>query len=90
MLNREQTEKSYKKSFFQAMKTLVTTTDPLSHFAVNEGNEETVQPNSLTLVSKLVGYISELEKGFSAEGKLLYRRESKDMRPEQNNVINIS
>lgn len=39
VLQREQTEKFYKKQFFSSLQNLVTCSDPMSSFALQQGNE---------------------------------------------------
>lgn len=69
-LQREQTEKTYKRQFFDNLRKLAMQTDPLSHFALTEGNEDTTQTNVLNFVSQFLIMFSEMEKNFVAEGKI--------------------
>lgn len=68
-LQREQTDKSYKKGLFSKYQNLVRFTDPLSKFALQEGNEDEIQSNVMSLVTEFLSYFSEMDKHFLSEGK---------------------
>ena len=67
-LQREQAEKSYKRQLFTKYQNLVRYTDPLSKFALQEGNEDEIQSNIMNLVTEFVTQYSDMDKGFASEG----------------------
>lgn len=68
-LQREQTEKFYKRELFTSYQALVTGGDPFSSFALQQGNEDEIQANVLNLVTDFLTLFCEMEKSFTAEGK---------------------
>lgn len=68
VLQREQTEKFYKRDLFRSFQNLVTCSDPLSSFALQQGNEDEIQANVLNLVTDFLNLFCEMDKTFTAEG----------------------
>ncbi|XP_067939671.1 uncharacterized protein [Watersipora subatra] len=83
VLQREQTEKSYKKSLFTRYQNLVRYTDPLSMFALQEGNEDEIQSNVMSLVTEFVDCFCDMAKNFSSDGTI---NRLEEMMPTGSNV----
>jgi len=71
VLQREQTDKLYKRSLFSRYQSLVLSTDPLSRFALRDGNEDEIQSNVMSLVGEFMTLFSEMYKSFTSEGEFM-------------------
>ena len=58
VLQREQTEKFYKRDFFSSLQTLTTCSDPLSSFALQHGNEGEILYKTLYLSHNIIVHLA--------------------------------
>jgi len=60
-----------RSSLFSRYQSLVLSTDPLSRFALRDGNEDEIQSNVMSLVGEFMTLFSEMYKSFTSEGEFM-------------------